>query len=134
MRYCPRCGAKNTSGDPVCRRCGQKLYGLLSGQERVTCQACGTATPPDAAFCLGCGRPAGAQVSRPPVAAPPVEVAARPSAPRPRVELSGPVASDDGLESPRAKGCLIAVLAVALVATTGASLLFRPAQHTLVLE
>src|SRR5438445_578695 len=52
----------------------------------------------------------------------------------PPPELSGPVASDDGLESPRAKGCLIAVLAVALVATTGASLLFRPAQHTLVLE
>src|SRR5437868_6685187 len=117
MRYCPRCGAKNASGDPVCRRCGQKLYGLLSGHERVACQACGTDNPSDASFCLGCGRPAGAQLSRPAaVEAEPVETVVEASA-RPRPAEPGPLLVDEStLDSPRATGCLIAALVAVVVA------------------
>src|SRR5215208_6456713 len=99
MRYCPRCGAKNTSGDPVCRRCGQKLYGVMAGHERVDFQACGTANPSDASFCLGCGRRAGAQIARPtPVEARPVEAVAGAGAPPSPGEPRGQLATEADLE------------------------------------
>ena len=54
MRYCPRCGAKNTSRGPVCLSCGQKFYGLAT--RGAACPTCLTFNPPTANFCVGCGR------------------------------------------------------------------------------
>ena len=57
MKFCPRCGAKNSSGEPVCGSCGQKLYGLLAGAvSQLACAFCATGNPPTAVYCLGCGR------------------------------------------------------------------------------
>ena len=116
MRYCPRCGAKNTSGDPVCVGCGQKLYGLLTGQAQAPCRSCGTANPTNASFCLGCGRAAGPASGRPGAEATPapagVERSAPPSPARPGP--TGPDPAGDGEPdqvSSRTTGCLVATSA-----------------------
>src|SRR5689334_12223140 len=132
MRYCPRCGAKNTAGDPVCRRCGLKLYGLLTGPGRMTCQVCGAASPADARFCSGCGRPAGARASRLlPLAAQPVEEMIGPTSLPPPADPGGSTPVAENLESSRARGCLVAGLVAALVLIVGAALVVRPSQRAL---
>jgi ribosomal protein L40E len=60
VQHCPRCGAENATAEPLCRGCGQKLYGLLpAGSARVACGTCSAANPAAAEYCVRCGRALG---------------------------------------------------------------------------
>jgi hypothetical protein len=95
VQHCPRCGAKNTAAEPLCRGCGQKLYGLFpAGSARVACGLCTAANPATAEYCVRCGRAIGEAPSPiEPVpsapsapSAPPAPPAAGSSPPRPPPE------------------------------------------------
>lgn len=144
---------RNVAREPLCSKCGQKLYGLLSGGvERLSCLVCSTANPATAVYCTNCGRNHADPL---PASSPPTAALADLAAPAPRVvagaEQSGVAASARGsapvvrAASPaaaapfetaahhRALGCIAAIAGTVLFVVLFA-LLARQTQQALLIE